>query len=346
MSRNAVAIVSCFLFVAIALLLYFIPVPYVAWRPGQTIDVLASGESGSAITISGVTTFDTKGKLLMTTVSATRVDSRLSLPEAIVVYLAEDSDAIPREVVYQPGLSTDQVQGKAVAMMDTSRVNATVAALRAAGIAVTEMPRVDGVVSGPSSGILHPGDLILSVDGKAVSTSEEVVELVAARKVGDAVEFVVERGDEKLTLKVTTAADNSDPRKPFVGIQLGTGYSYAPTVNYGIDQGVTGPSAGLIFALGIFDKITDGQLLGDRVVAGTGTIDPNGAVGPIGGVREKIKGAERAGATIFLVPEANCDDIGDLKTDVQLVKVATLKDAIAALQRINEGKTAEEATCG
>lgn len=347
MSRNAVAIVSSLLFVTLAALLVVIPVPYVAWRPGQTIDVLGSTSSGPVIDIAGLPTYDTPGKLLMTTVSTTRVDSTLSLPEAVFVHLAEDSDAMPREVIYPPGKSSTQVQSEAVAMMDESRINATVAALRAAGVPVTELPRVESVVlSGPSAGRLMPGDLITAVDDIAMKTVADVAARISGHAVGDVIVFTVLREGLEQTVSVTSAASNTDAKRPVVGISLDTGFRYAPQVTFGVDQNVTGPSAGLVFALGIYDRITEGALMDDRVVAGTGEIGPGGRVARIGAIREKIAGAERDGAEVFLVPEDNCGDIGDLDSDLLLVEVSTLKDAIAALQLINEGNTAEVPTCG
>lgn len=347
MSRNAVAIVSSLLFAALAVLLVVLPVPYVAWRPGQTVDVLGATDGTPIIEVTGLPTFETQGRLLMTTVLTTRVDSSLSLPEAVFVHLSSDSDAMPREVIYPPGKSTDQVESEAVAMMDSSRSNATVAALRADGVPVTELPRVQSVVlAGPSADTLRPGDLIAAVDAKPVTTRDEVVAQIDSHAVGDAIAFSVWREDKELTLRVTAAASNTDAKRPVVGISLDTGFRFAPRVAFGVDQAVTGPSAGLVFALGIYDRITDGELVAGKVVAGTGTIDPNGRVGRIGGVREKIKGAERDGASVFLIPEGNCADVGDLETTLPLVKVGTLKDAISALQLINEGNTAEVPTCG
>lgn len=347
MSRNAVAIASSVLFVALAALLVIIPVPYVAWRPGQTYDVLGTTESGPVINVSGLPTYDTSGELLMTTVSATRVDASLSLPEAVFVYLANNSDAMPRDVIYPPGKSSTQVESEAVAMMDKSRSNATVAALRAAGVAVTELPRVEGVVlGGPSDGLLDPGDLILAVDDIEMATVEDVSARINTHAAGDLIVFTVLRAGQEEKVSVTSSASNEDATKPVVGISLDTGFQYAPTVTFGIDQSVTGPSAGLVFALGVYDRITETDLLGDRVVAGTGEIDPTGRVIKIGGIREKIAGAERDGADVFLVPEANCTDVGDLRSSALLVSIGTLKDAIAALQLINEGNTAEVPTCG
>lgn len=347
MSRNAVVGVSSLLFAALAALLVALPVPYVAWSPGRTINVLGETDNGPIIEVTGLPTFDTEGRLLMTTVATTSVDSSLSLPEAIFAHLRADSDAMPREVIYPPGKSTDQVQSEAVAMMDTSRSNATVAALRADGVPVTELPRVQSVVlAGPSADKLQPGDLISAIDTKPVTTRDEVLTQVESHAVGDAIVFQVWREDQELTVSVTAAASNTDSRRPVVGISLDTGFRYAPSVTFGVDQSVTGPSAGLIFALGIYDRITDGELVAGGTVAGTGTIDPNGRVGRIGGVREKINGAQRDGATLFLIPEGNCSDIGDLDPSIPLVKVGTLKDAISALQLINEGTTAEVPTCG
>lgn len=348
MSRNAVAIVSSLLFVALAALLVVVPVPYVAWRPGQTVDVLGSTDAGPVVDVTGLPTYDTPGTLFMTTVSTTRVDATLSLPEAMFVYFAEDADAMPREVIYPPGKSSDQVQEEAVAMMDQSRGNATVAALQAAGVAVTPMPRITGVImSGPSAELLQPGDLVESVDGTPVTKPQEVVDAIAQHEVGDVIVLTVLRDGQRERVSIASTASQSDPTRPVIGITApDTGYNYAPRVSYGIDANVTGPSAGLVFALAVYDRITEQPLINDATIAGTGTIDPSGRVGGIGAIREKIKGAERDGATVFLVPETNCSDIAGLDTDLMLVKVATLRSAISAIQLINEGNAGEVPTCG
>ncbi len=347
MSRNALAVVSSLLFAALAALLVLLPVPYVAWRPGQTIDVLGTTDKGPVIDVSGLPTYETTGRLLMTTVSTTSVDATLSLPEAIFVYLDPTSDAMPREVIYPPGKSSDQVESEAVAMMDSSRGNATVAALRAGGVKVTELPRVQSVVlSGPSAEKLQPGDLITAVDGEPVANRNEVIDQILVHNVGDPVVFSVLRDGKELAVSVITGASNTDSSQPVVGINVDIGFRFDPIVAFNIDAGVTGPSAGLVFALGVYDRITEGPLIDDRTVAGTGTIDASGKVGRIGAVREKIRGAERDGAEVFLVPEDNCADIGELDTALTLVKVPTLKDAISALQLIDEGNTAEVPTCG
>ena len=341
-----VAVVSSALFVLLAAGLILIPVPFVTWRPGQTVDVMGSTDEGPLIEISGIPTSNSGGKLLMTTVSTTRVDSGISLPEALLAHIAADSDALPREVVYPAGKSNAEVQNEAVAMMDSSRVNAIVAALRAAGQAVTEMPMVSSVsLSGPANGQLRPGDLIEAVDGSEVTTNEEVKTAIQTRAVGDPIVFRVMRGGNSENVTVTTVTERDGA--PYLGISLSIGYRYAPSISYRIDSSIVGPSAGLVFALAIYDRITAGVLRGGRVVAGTGQVDAAGKVSGIGGIREKIKGAEAAGAKLFLMPASNCADLGDLRTDLRLVPVGTLKDAIAVLQLVNEGQSTQEVpSCG
>lgn len=192
MSRNAMAIVSSLLFALLAVSLVVVPVPYVARRPGQTIDVLGTRDDKPVIGITDATTYPTSGQLLMTTVSTTRVDASLSLPEALVVHVGADSDAMPREVVYPPGKSVEQVESDAIAMMDSSRTDATVAALRAAVIPVTDMPQVDSVSrSGPAADKLKPGDLIKSVNGLEVASQQEVMVILGQHVAGDEVTFMV-----------------------------------------------------------------------------------------------------------------------------------------------------------
>lgn len=339
-SRNAIAVVSATLFVALAALLIFVPVPYVTWRPGQTIDVLGSTEQGQLVEVVGYPQAPPNAQLLMTTISTSRIDSPVSLPEAILVHLAEDSDAMPRDVIYPRGKTAEQVRQEGVAMMDSSREYAAVAALRAAGEAVTEVPMVSAVsTTGPAADLLQPGDLIRMIDGREVNDREEVVAAVRNRSVGDIIVFSVIRAGQEETISLVTGAGSD--AQPVVGINVGTGYLYSPRVVYRIDPTVVGPSGGLILSLAVYDKLTDTNLFGEGVIAGSGTIDSAGKVGSVGGIREKVKGAERDGASVFLVPEANCAAIGDLETDVRIVPVPSLTEAISALQLLRSDPSAD-----
>lgn len=330
--------------VVLALVLSLVPVPYVAWSPGSTVDVAGkTPENVPIIEVKGLPTQPLNGQLRMTTVSVTRVDAHLGLSEALLAHWLPNHDVLPRDLYYPPSKSADQVKAEEVAMMDTSRANAIVAALRAAGQPVLELPQVQGVsVSGPANGKLQPGDLILKVDSVAVQTIEDVGNRIRRHQVGEQVVFTIERDGRQLTQTVTTVAQAKDATVPVVGVTTGIGYKYSADVVYHLDQRIVGPSAGLVFALGIYDLVQPTDVLTGRVVAGTGSIGPDGNVSAIGGIQEKIAGAEKAKAEIFLVPAANCKDLAGVQTDLQLVKVATLRDAISALSQLQQDPSGKE----
>lgn len=340
------ALVAALTFVALAALLAVIAVPYVTWSPGGTHDALGnvpvkSGQPGYGqpmIQISGIDTYPTQGQLDLTTVSVTSAESRLSLPEALAAYWLPKRDALPRDSVYPPGTTEQDAEQQEIQLMTTSQDDAVVAALREAGEPVVEMPMVTAVTVGaPAQGKLEPGDLIVSVGGRQIKQVDEVGEAIRRYKVGQLVTFVVLRKGVRTTVQVNTASSTAQSGVPVVGISVGIGYSYAPSISFDLGEQIGGPSAGMVFALAIYDKITPGALLDGRHIAGTGTISPTGEVGPIGGIQQKIAGAERAGASVFLVPAANCDAIEGVRTDLSLVKVSALDDAVNELNQVRAG---------
>lgn len=227
--------------------------------------------------------------------------------------------------------------------MDTSQQDAVVAALKAARLPVEEWPVVSQVtVSGPSNNRLRPGDLVLAVDGRSTRTWQDVQRAVGARTAGDVITFTVWRDRREQRVAVTSTGRYSDPKAATVGIDLGTGYRYRQVVRFGVNPDVGGPSAGLVFALALYDRLTPEPLMAGRRVAGTGTITAAGAVGPIGGIHEKVAAAEDAGATTFLVPAANCADLAGLSTKLDLIRADTLESTIDALQKSANPATANQ----
>lgn len=102
--------------------------------------------------------------------------------------------------------------------------------------------------------------------------------------------------------------------------------------------GIGGPSAGLMFALGIIDKVLPEDLTGGRIIAGTGEITIDGKVGPIGGISQKLVGAKKAGAKVFLTPEGNCHDaVKTVPKGLRLIKASTLHEALGALRALRDG---------
>lgn len=331
------ATVSAILFVLLAAVIALVPVPYVSWSPGATVDLLESVDGKPRVQIKGAELYPVTGQLRLTTVAVTSVRSQLTLPEALLSYWLPAREVLPRQAVYPAGTDAGAFKDKETQLMDTSQSQAVAAALREARLPVQEVPQVSSVpAGGPAIDKLRPGDYITAVDGVKVNTTQAVKNAIRKHAVGESVVFEVLRGTERLTVTVATSAANNAPATPVVGITLEVGYVYEPEVTFAIGNDIGGPSAGLMFSLAVYDEVTPGDLVAGRAVAGTGTLTGAGRVGSIGGIQEKIAGAERAGASIFLVPAENCADARLAPTSMRLVKVSTLADAIAGLRSLTE----------
>jgi PDZ domain-containing protein len=329
--QTVTAFAAAAVFVVLAVLVAVLPVPYVTWSPGQAHDVLATGPQ-PIISITGTQTYPTAGQLDMTVVSTTTAESRLSLPQALVAYWRPRHDALPREAIYPPGKSAEDLESVDTAQMVSAQDDAVVAALRADQEPVERLPAVASVTLGsPAQNHLEPGDLFVSVGGTPTRTTEEVQAAIRRARVGVPLDFVVLRDKVRTDVSVKPAQQTSGAGVQ-IGITLGTGYSYGPRISYDLGEKIGGPSAGLVFALAIYDRLTPGELFAGKHVGGTGTINPTGIVGGIGGIQEKIAGAEKAGATTFLVPAPNCGDLAGVHTSMRLVRVATLTDAIRSVR--------------
>lgn len=340
------AVISAICFVALAAVIALVPVPFVSWAPGVTYNVLGDNNGTPVVQVNGVDTTQTTGELQLTTVSVTRSDSHLSLPEAFGNYLFSYRDVLPRDWVYPVGMSSAELAERGAEQMDISEQNATVAALRAAGIAVQENPVVDTVSSGgPAYDLLQTGDVVESVNGTPVENRAQVEQIISALTVGTSVEFGIVRNGTTMTVAVTTQANSSDRSTPRIGITLRAGYRYEPEVSFAVDQSVEGSSAGLMLALAIYDIVSPDDLVAGRIIAGTGTIDVTGTVGSISGVAEKMRGAEQSGATIFLVPAANCSEARTIDTTLDVVKVNKLEDAVSSLNALQSGDTNAVSRC-
>jgi PDZ domain-containing protein len=339
------------LLVAVA---FLVPVPYVTESPGLTADILgndisADGEETDTpvITIGGdVKTYDPRGQLRLTTVSVTNPDGRVTLLQALEAWFDEDDALLPRDVVYPPGQTAEQARDETAVAMSGSQETSEVAAARAAGYEVPSVAEVATVVpGGPAEGELQPEDEILAVDGIQVDSSSELVDAVRAAEPGDALELAVRSDDDRRVVQVVTAEEDG---RTTIGISVATTYTMPFDVTFNLERNIGGPSAGTIFALAIYDKLTKGDLTGGRVIAGTGEVDYDGTVGAIGGIQQKIVSATNDGATIFLAPADNCADAVQAPVDsddIRLVRIDSLDGAIAALQALAENPDADVPTC-
>lgn len=337
------AAVAALLFVTLAAVIAMVPVPFVAWSPGSTYDLLGTveveGEPAplDAIRIDGVATYPVDGEVRMATVSVTRPDSALTLPEALLSYWMPSREVLPRDAVYRPGANAGELQDDSIRLMDDSQTTAVVAALRAAGVTVDVLPRVAWVSqAGPSHDQLMPGDLIVGVDNQPVERISDVRQAITDHAIGEVVKIDLIRDRQPLSKTVTTRASSTNPPVASIGIGLDDGFRFDPEVVFHLDPAIGGPSAGLPFAIAIYSMLTASDPLAGRVVAGTGTLDANGRVGQIGAAQEKIAAAVRDGATIFLLPSVNCIDARAVQDELRLVPVDNLGDALSALEALND----------
>lgn len=319
-----------------------LPVPYVIMSPGPVFNTIGEYQGRPVIEISGTKTFPTEGNLDMTTVSERGGSSGgVSTAEVLLALMRDNQAVLPRDALYPPQESGEEIRAANTQSFATSQSDAVGAALRELDIPAIESVVAAEVAGGsPADGIVRAGDIITKVNGKAVDSPKEVVNTVRATEVGDTVNLTVSRSDEKgkattEELKVVTAA-HPDPDRggvSYLGVSVTTLYEAPFDIDFTLDT-VGGPSAGMMFSLAIIDKLTDGQLTGGNHVAGTGTISPDGNVGPIGGIRHKLAGAADAGAKLFLAPQANCNEVvGAVPEGLQVVPVQTLHEARQVIEK-------------
>lgn len=252
-------------------------------------------------------------------------------------YVSREAEVVPVEQVRPRGVSQEQVNEANRRAIDESKPVAAVVALRAAGYDVAirgQGAEVLTTVQGaPADGILQAGDVVVAIDGSPIETANQLVEAVRRRQVGDILRLDVKRGEERLTLQVGTRNSPTENGVPQVGVSINTvGFDVRLPFPVDIDsESVGGPSAGMMFALGIYDGVTRGDLTRGNFVAGTGSINQEGVVGPVGGVAEKVIAAERAGAQVFLVPRANLEDAQKRARKIPVVPIDRFDDAVRAV---------------
>ena len=340
---------STILLIAMFCAAALITVPYSELSPGPTYNTLGAQGGQQVITISGHKTYPTSGNLNMVTVEVTNANYRMNLVEAISGWLRHAVAVVPSSTLYPSGQTEQQSEQQNAEEFTASQDSAKAAALSELGIPVGSEVVVSAVVEGsPSVGKLHAGDAIVAVDGTKVTDPTQVATLVTRHQPGQNVVFTVVPPGKAAsdTQQVTiTTAKNPSTGKAYVGIQPGTEHTFPFSININLGD-VGGPSAGLMFSLGIIDKLQPTNLTDGRFVAGTGTIDDNGNVGPIGGISMKMIAARAAGAQYFFTPTDNCAEAASATpSGLRLIKVATLASALTDLADIRSGDLAALPSC-
>lgn len=332
-----------------ALLLWqtFMPTTYLYQSPGPALSVVElNGEPVVELTNFDGETYPSETSLLMTTVSTFgNPDESVIGAAAVQALLDNDKNLLPVRAVYGPDVTNDEVRTSSAAMMEASQIDAVLAGYGQAGIEIPVTLTVAGFAEDSYAiGRLEPGDELVALSRSGADRSEpatfrELRDYLAEIEPGTELTVTVMRGGQE---RETTFATLPSPEGEgsLLGITvMSRPAPGAPGANVSLEN-VGGPSAGHIFALRIYDLLTEDSIGGDAVVAGTGTVAADGTVGPIGGIEHKLVGARRAGAEYFLAPVSNCTDVvGNGVAGLQVIAVGSLDDSVAALESIKDGET-------
>ena len=345
--RTLAGLVAALLLGALVAWTVFKPLPYVTYEPGSTVDVLGETDGKEIIQVSGHEAYHDDGELRMTTVLVSTVDARLDLFTLMTDWLNPEDDVYPYDAVYQPDTTPEENREEGQVEMVTSQDSAIAAALRELGYDVTPAIEVAAVTPDtPADGKLKVRDILLEVGGVEIKTAADVAKAVSESPPDKPIHFKVRRGGKDgkiLETDITPTVIDGNQR---VGIRIGKGFEFPFDVTVNISDSIGGPSAGLMFSLAIYDTLTPGSLTGDHVVAGTGTINATGKVGPIGGIPQKIVGAREDGAQLFMVPPANCSEaLGAPNGDMRLVKAVTMHAAAQAIEKWVKNPDAKLPAC-
>jgi PDZ domain-containing protein len=314
---------------------FWIRLPYYTISPGGELPVSAR------VTVDGAKTYKPKGDVLLLFV---RERARVNVWRYVQAKLDSEIDIYP-EQEFTGGQSPAEIRAGAVADMASSQIAAKKVALEEVGYKVPLVSRgvvVLATVPGrPADGSLQQGDVILSIDGKAITNDDTLSKQIRTHRPGDKVALVVRRGGHDRRVSVGTEANEQGD--PAIGVIVSQQYKYPVDVKIDTSD-IGGPSAGLAMTLAIIDNLTPGDLTGGSKVAVTGTISPDGTVGEIGGIAQKAVAVRAAHAALFIVPKctdpqgkAVCEqDLAQVRKnsgDTKVVAVANLAEALAALRK-------------
>ena len=352
MTRRTLArLVAAGLLVALVVAAALVPVPYVTVSPGPTLDVLGRSGDKPIVKVEGHRTYEAEGELRLVTVSVSNPERDVSIGEALTAWAASDAAVLPRSYMYPDATTTDEGErAQSAAEMVSSQDSAVAAALTELGYDLPTYTEISGVVpDGPSDGQLEARDRLLRLEGRRIRSGTRLMAFLRGIEPGARLSGVVRRDGDRVPFEVTTTESPQLPGQAVMGVFVSTGFVFPFEVTVGIDDSIGGPSAGLVFAMSVHDRLTPGSLTGGAVVAGTGTVSSDGSVGQIGGIQQKVAGAADAGAELFLLPEANCAAAlaapGDALEQLRLVPAPTLRSAIRSVQTYADDPSADLPRC-
>lgn len=332
---------SVVLVLVLGLLGGFVRVPYVALGPGPTFDTLGKYQGAPVVKVNGTRSYKDTGQLRMTTVS---LSDDVTLFGALGKWMSGRYALDPREQYFKPGETEEDVEKENVRQFQDSQSQAETAALRHLGKPMKVLAK-EIFAGSAADKQLKPGDELLEVNGREVRSAKNVVNALADTKPGQRVSVTYRRsGQQPRTVKLTLGEhpDKEAGGRGFIGLSPAERADVPFDIKIELED-VGGPSAGLMFALAIVDRLTEEKLASGKHIAGTGEIDGQGNVGQIGGITFKLVAAREEGAKVFLVPSANCAEARQNAPEgLRLIKVNKLDDAVQSLRALRDGRPTPE----
>ena len=351
--RRAVTAGTFVLVVVLIAAVFLVPVNAVIEAPGPTWNVLDNGKSADqdVLKVSGTETYPTEGALRMTTVSVSGCPGYpVTTADLIAAWISSDRRIVDRNEVCPQDQSAQQVEETGKAQMTASQDSAVIAALIETGMAGAMHLTVTEVIEQQTSTEIQAGDVLETItpeggEATTITSFSQLRELMTTIPEGTRVTLGVNRGEQQTTAALTTITPQEGTTGSRLGLSLKISVDSTVEASFGLSD-VGGPSAGMMFALGVVDEITPGSLTGGKDISGTGTINMDGQVGPIGGIQQKMAGARNSGSRFFLAPASNCDEVrGHEPEGMQVFAVSTLHEAVTATEAIASGNTSGLTTC-
>jgi PDZ domain-containing protein len=327
--------------------LSFFDAPYVIERPGPVVNVLGEYQDKAVIQITGTKTYPTEGELGLLSVSIVGSPEQTpSWPELFFAWIDPAQAIAPLEEFYPDTKTVEQVDAESTAMMEESQQDSVAIVLKKLDHEVPSNIYISEVSKNkPSSGKLVAGDFVVGINGVKPTSIDNLRAMIGEYDSTNPLKVSVLRDGKPLVYEINPV--KNDDGNYVLGILVGTKYDFPVKVNLQVSD-IGGPSGGMMFALGIYDQLTPGALTGGKNIAGTGTVNAEGTVGPIGGIRQKMYGAQRSGATHFLAPIDNCSEVvGHIPTGLTVISVRNFEEALAAVETIaRDSDLSRLGTCG
>ena len=320
LKENSFFIVS----VLVITLLFYIKLPYYVNAPGGIINI------NNRIVYEDKKEFN--GSLNMLYVK----EYEASIPTYLMSYILSDWDL---ESINESRISnetTSEIEYRNKIMLENSSNNAKLVAYKEAGKEIEVLSKKTVVIGTILDNGLKIGDEILEVENQKVEDVNTIKNIIVKASVGDTLNFKIKRNSKEKSIDVLIREQDNDK---VIGVVIVTNYEYktTPELKLKFKKSESGASGGMMMALSIYCALSDKDLIKGRNIAGTGTIDEDGTVGEIDGIKYKVIGAYRNGMDVILVPSDNYKEaiqvVKKKKYDIEIVEVKTLRDAINYLEK-------------